>query len=86
LDRPAVRSRDLNLPQFWVTVWRRQTCDLDRKVTLEDVEPEVMRRLDVPLKIRLDRHHHVVLQVATGWTDSHLYQYHKTLRNPEELL
>jgi hypothetical protein len=24
-------------------------------VTLEDVEPTVMRRLDVPLKIRLDR-------------------------------
>ena len=33
------------------------------KVTLEDVEPEVMRRLDVPLKIRLDRLH-LVLQAA----------------------
>jgi Plasmid pRiA4b ORF-3-like protein len=44
------------------------------KVTLEDVEPEVMRRLDVPLKIRLDRLH-LVLQVAMGWTDSHLYEF-----------
>jgi hypothetical protein len=44
------------------------------KVTLEDVEPQVMRRLDVPLKIRLDRLH-LVLQVAMGWTDSHLYEF-----------
>ena len=44
------------------------------KVTLEDVEPEVMRRLDVPLKIRLDRLH-LVRQVAMGWTDSHLYEF-----------
>ena len=44
------------------------------KVTLEDVEPEVMRRLDVPLKIRLDRLH-LVLQAAMGWTDSHLYEF-----------
>ena len=44
------------------------------KVTLEDVEPEVMRRLDVPLEIRLDRLH-LVLQAAMGWTDSHLYEF-----------
>ena len=44
------------------------------KVTLEDVEPAVMRRLDVPLKIRLDRLH-LVLQAAMGWTDSHLYEF-----------
>jgi hypothetical protein len=44
------------------------------KVTLKDVEPEVMRRLDVPLKIRLDRLH-LVLQAAMGWTDSHLYEF-----------
>jgi hypothetical protein len=43
------------------------------KVTLEDVEPAVMRRLDVPLKIRLDRLH-LVLQAAMGWTNSHLYE------------
>ena len=44
------------------------------KVTLEDVEPAVMRRLDVPLRIRLDRLH-LVLQAAMGWTDSHLYEF-----------
>jgi hypothetical protein len=44
------------------------------KVTLEDVEPAVMRRLDVPLRIRLDRLH-LVLQAAMGWTDTHLYEF-----------
>jgi hypothetical protein len=42
-------------------------------VTLEDVEPAVMRRLDVPVDVRLDRLH-VVLQVAIGWTDMHLWE------------
>ena len=44
------------------------------KVTLKDVEPKVMRRLDVPLKIRLDRLH-LVLQAAMGWAKSHLYEF-----------
>ena len=43
-------------------------------VTLEDVEPAVLRRLDVPLGLRLDRLH-LVLQAAMGWTDSHLYAF-----------
>lgn len=30
------------------------------KITLEDVEPRVMRRIDVPLTIRLDRLHQVI--------------------------
>lgn len=44
------------------------------KVTLRDVEPKVVRRLDVPLKIRLDRLH-LVLQAAMGWTNSHLFAF-----------
>jgi hypothetical protein len=44
------------------------------KVTLKDVEPAHHLRLDVPLKIRLDRLH-LVLQAAMGWTDSHLYEF-----------
>ncbi len=44
------------------------------KVTLKDVEPVVMRRLEVPLKIRLDRLH-LVLQAAMGWTNTHLYVF-----------
>lgn len=44
------------------------------KVTLADIEPVVVRRLEVPLKIRLDRLH-LVLQAAMPWTDSHLYEF-----------
>ena len=45
------------------------------KVTLKDVKPEVMRRLVVPLTLRLDRLH-LTLQAAFGWTDSHLFEFH----------
>jgi hypothetical protein len=44
------------------------------KITLDDVEPRVMRRVDVPFDIRLDRLH-LVIQVAMGWTNSHLYEF-----------
>lgn len=43
------------------------------KITLDDVKPLVMRRLEVPLSIRLDRLH-LAIQAAMGWTNSHLYQ------------
>lgn len=43
------------------------------KITLHDVEPPVLRRIEVPLTIRLDRLH-LTLQAAIGWTDSHLYE------------
>lgn len=42
-------------------------------VELDDVQPAVQRRLQVPLTIRLDRLH-LVLQAAMGWTDSQLYK------------
>ena len=44
------------------------------EVTLQDVEPAVTRRLDVPLGLRLDRLH-LALQAAMGWTNSHLYAF-----------
>lgn len=44
------------------------------KIVLDDVEPTVMRRLEVPLNLRLDRLH-TVIQEAVGWTDSHLYEF-----------
>ncbi|SCB51052.1 plasmid pRiA4b ORF-3 family protein [Rhizobium lusitanum] len=44
------------------------------KITLDDVEPTVMRRVVVPFRIRLSRLHEV-LQVAMGWTNSHLYEF-----------
>jgi Plasmid pRiA4b ORF-3-like protein len=43
------------------------------KITLDDVIPPVLRRIEVPLTIRLDRLH-LVLQAASGWTNSHLYE------------
>ena len=45
------------------------------KVILRDVTPEVMRRLVVPLTLRLDRLH-LTLQAAFGWTNSHLFAFH----------
>jgi len=44
------------------------------RITLNDVEPQAMRQIEVPLKIRLDRLHEVV-QVAMGWTNTHLYEF-----------
>lgn len=44
------------------------------KVQLDDVKPDIVRRLEVPLAIRLDRLH-LVLQAAMGWTNSHLYEF-----------
>jgi len=43
------------------------------KVTLDDVEPQVLRRIEVPADIKLDRLH-LTLQAALGWTNSHLYE------------
>jgi len=43
-------------------------------VTLEDVQPPVWRRLQVPAEITLADLHRV-LQVAMGWADTHLHQF-----------
>ena len=43
------------------------------KITLDDVTPVVLRRIEVPLTIRLDRLHEA-LQAAMGWTNNHLYE------------
>jgi hypothetical protein len=53
---------------------RKTSASIARlKITLDDVEPKVMRRMEVPLTIRLDRLH-LALQAALGWTNSHLYE------------
>ncbi|GAB5430493.1 MAG: plasmid pRiA4b ORF-3 family protein [Devosia indica] len=44
------------------------------KVTLDDIEPTIMRRVVVPANIALDRLH-LVIQAAMGWTNSHLYAF-----------
>jgi hypothetical protein len=43
------------------------------KVTLDDIEPRVLRRIEVPADIKLDRLH-LTLQAALGWTNSHLFE------------
>jgi hypothetical protein len=42
------------------------------KITLDDVKPVVLRRVEVPFDIRLDRLH-LTIQAAMGWSNSHLY-------------
>jgi hypothetical protein len=37
-----------------------------RKITLHDVEPAVLHRIEVPFEIRLDRLHLVVQAATTG--------------------
>ena len=39
------------------------------KITLDDVKPEVLRRIEVPFNIRLDRLH-LAVQAAMGWTNT----------------
>jgi hypothetical protein len=43
------------------------------KITLDDVKPLVLRRIEAPLAIRLDRLH-LAFQATMGWTNSHLYE------------
>lgn len=43
------------------------------KITLDEVRSAILRRLEVPFDIRLDRLH-LIVQAAMGWTNSHLYE------------
>ena len=40
------------------------------KITLDSVKPGILRRVEVPFDIRLDRLH-LTIQAAMGWTNSH---------------
>ena len=44
------------------------------KVTLRDIRPPIWRRIEAPAGLTLLELHHL-LQVAFGWTDSHLHQF-----------
>ncbi len=44
------------------------------KVTLDHVEPEVWRRVQVPASASLDDLH-IILQIVMGWEDEHLYDF-----------
>jgi hypothetical protein len=43
------------------------------KITLDDIKPQIFRRIEAPLTLRLDRLH-LVFQVAMGWTNAHLHE------------
>lgn len=49
-----------------------QTARLE--ITLDRVEPPVLRRIEVPLEIRLDDLH-LAIQIAMGWENCHLYEF-----------
>src|SRR5579872_568989 len=50
------------------------------KITLLDIKPPIWRRIEVPSSIRLCCLHSAI-QVAMGWTDSHLHQFQKADKN-----
>ena len=45
------------------------------KIVLEDSEPPIWRRIEVPADMTL-KDLHAVIQAATGWENAHLYQFH----------
>ena len=44
------------------------------RITLDDVEPTVWRRLLVPASVRLAKLHDI-FQAGMGWTNSHLHSF-----------
>ena len=44
------------------------------RVEIEEVEPAVIRRLEVPLDTKLDKLN-VILQVAIGWQNCHPFEF-----------
>jgi hypothetical protein len=50
------------------------------KVTLIEIKPPIWRRIQVPASIKLCCLHSAI-QVAMGWTDSHLHQWEKDTKN-----
>ncbi len=54
---------------------RRQiTTVYQLKIVLLGVRPQIVRRVQVPADMRLDNLH-MVVQVAMGWTNSHLHSF-----------
>ena len=44
------------------------------RISLQETSPEIWRRLDVPLSTSLLALHDII-QIAMGWTDSHLFMF-----------
>lgn len=66
---PAAATAAPAVPASW---WRGGTVRL--RVTMREVEPRVVRVVDVPGTVTLPELHDI-LQVAIGWTDSHLHLF-----------
>jgi len=43
-------------------------------IELKGIEPRIWRKIQVDANIKLDELHHVI-QIAMGWTNSHLYSF-----------
>jgi hypothetical protein len=52
----------------------RDTSIFQLKVTLKRIRPPIWRRIQVPGDTTLGALHHII-QVAMGWTNSHLHQF-----------
>lgn len=66
-------------------VWGKMTDIVELKVILRDIEPPVMRRVQIPGDYSLRRVHDVI-QVVMGWYDMHLYEFklgEKTYGQPD---
>ena len=61
-DRADSESVSQTLPRY------------ELKITLQGSKPAIWRRVQVPGSFSLNRLHDVI-QVAMGWTDSHLHQF-----------
>jgi hypothetical protein len=55
------------------TTWEEPNA-VEVHVALDDIAPQIWRRLIVPLDTTLAQLHHI-LQAAMGWTDSHLHEF-----------
>jgi hypothetical protein len=68
---PAGPTTPIVGPRHWFHHDRR-TCRLT--VTLDEIQPPIWRRLEVPASVTLAKLHEL-LQAALGWTNSHLHVF-----------
>ncbi|MCC7537454.1 MAG: plasmid pRiA4b ORF-3 family protein [Deltaproteobacteria bacterium] len=75
-------SRQLDEPRVCLVIWRHHSsldmptspAAIQLRVSLRGIRPLIWRRLTVPSEFSLDELH-TVLQLAFGWTNSHLFAF-----------
>ncbi|HEX8489271.1 MAG TPA: plasmid pRiA4b ORF-3 family protein, partial [Propionibacteriaceae bacterium] len=72
--RPAPRRPSPHQDSLLVESPRPSLASLQLKVTLSGSKPPIWRRLVVPESTTLAQLHEVI-QIALGWTDSHLHEF-----------